>query len=236
MKPSGPSPAVDLARASSPVDRAGRNIEHHASTCRWAVPTIFLPAPFWWQAEDRPWACVRGETPRLLETTEACAECPHWDPLPRQPTADVATIEALREALEDAYRARAACRKVIDAFGPVPPFVSIMRAEERDAGALRAHLDRVGVEPPRDTWPARVSAPDTLVEACAAAGRAALERTAMYERLIPLVPDPATRRVMRRIHEVSKRRHLPALRRCFARAMKKPAGRPRGVRTGRSGP
>jgi hypothetical protein len=52
--------------------------EHHASSCQWAVPTVFLPAPFWWESEDRPWACVRTGTPRTLETTEVCADCPYW--------------------------------------------------------------------------------------------------------------------------------------------------------------
>jgi hypothetical protein len=143
-------------------------------------------------------------------------------------------IDALREALEDAYRARATCEKIIKTFGPVPPFVTIKQAEERHARALRAVLERCGFEAPHDTWPARVSAPETVAEACAAAARAELERKAMYEHLIPLVRDPAARRIMRRIQEASYARHLPALRRCFARALK-PTGRPRGVRLGRSG-
>ncbi len=80
-------------------------------------------------------------------------------------------------------------------------------------------------------WRARISVPDTLIEACAAASRAELERQAMYERLIPLVRDPGACRIMRWIQEASFRRYLPAFRRCFVRAQK-PSGRPRGVRRG----
>jgi 2,3-bisphosphoglycerate-dependent phosphoglycerate mutase len=65
-------------RSQSYRRRAGY-AEHHASTCRWAVPTLFVPVPFWWEAEDRPWTCVRG-APRTLETTEVCADCPYWEP------------------------------------------------------------------------------------------------------------------------------------------------------------
>jgi hypothetical protein len=223
------------AHRRSSTQRGG-NAERHASTCRWATPTLFLPAPYWWDAEVRPWACIRGDTPRVLDTTEVCAECPHWEPRARgRPTARVTKTQALREVLQDTYRTRATYRKVIEAFGPVQPFVNIVQAEERQARALRSLFDRMGIQPPRDTWPARVTAPDTLVEACAAAGRAELEREAMCARLLLFVRDAAARRIMRRIQAQSQRRHLPAFRRCFTRALK-PTGRPRGVRRGRSAP
>jgi hypothetical protein len=235
-QPSEERPSGERTARGRSSNRRGGNADHHASTCRWAIPTLFLPAPYWWDAEDRPWACVRDGAPRALETTEVCTDCPYWEPRTRGPlTGPVSMVQAFREALEDTYRARATCRKVIEAFGPVQPFVKTMQAEERYARALSSLFDRMAVQPPRDTWPARVSAPDTLVEACAAAGRAEMERQAMYERLIPFVRDPAARRIMRRIQSQSQRRHLPAFRRCFTRALK-PTGRPRGVRRGRSAP
>jgi hypothetical protein len=216
---------------SSWHQRAGHGA-HHASNCRWAVPTLFLPAPCWWRAEDRPWSCIRGGTPRTLETTEVCAECPYWEPRTNEHQAvPVTAIEALHEALENTYRARATCQKAIEAFGSVQPFGNVRQDEERHARSLRALLGRLGVRAPQDTWPARVSAPVTLAEACAAAGRAELERQEMYERLIPFIDDPPVRRVMRRIQEASSRRYLPAFRRCFLRALT-PTGRPRGVRGG----
>jgi rubrerythrin len=120
-------------------------------------------------------------------------------------------------------------------LGPVQPFVNILREEERHVRALRTLFARLRAEAPHGTWTARAFTPDTLVEACAAAGRAELEREATYERLIPLVRDPSARRIMRRIQKASYRRYLPAFRRCFARALK-PTGRPRGVRLGRGTP
>lgn len=52
--------------------------KQHASNCKWARPTLQEPAPLWLEAEERPWTCERGLDPRVLETTESCAECPHW--------------------------------------------------------------------------------------------------------------------------------------------------------------
>jgi hypothetical protein len=70
---------------------------------------------------------------------------------------DATTIEALREAVDDEYKARATYRKVIEAFGPVRPFVNIVEAEDRHAKALPALFDRFGVEPPPDSWPGRAA-------------------------------------------------------------------------------
>jgi Mrp family chromosome partitioning ATPase len=38
-----------------------------------------LPAPFWWDAQNCPWACTRGAAPRLLETTDECTTCAAWE-------------------------------------------------------------------------------------------------------------------------------------------------------------
>lgn len=53
---------------------------HRASTCRWADATVFLDAPSWFDAEQKPWACLRDAAPRVLETTESCALCSRWAP------------------------------------------------------------------------------------------------------------------------------------------------------------
>lgn len=132
-------------------------------------------------------------------------------------TLDEKTIEALREALEDEYRARASYRKVIEAFGPVRPFVNIVEAENRHAKALLALFERFGVEPPQDAWPGRVTAPSTLVEACRAGVEGEIENEAMYERLIAQITDPEVLAVMRRLQCASQEQHLPAFRRCLER-------------------
>jgi hypothetical protein len=50
-----------------------------ASTCRWAVPTVCLPAPLWCAAEACPWTCVHSDAPHVMNTTEPCAICVNWE-------------------------------------------------------------------------------------------------------------------------------------------------------------
>jgi len=130
---------------------------------------------------------------------------------------DAQTIAALREALDDEYRARATYRKVIEKFGSVRPFVNIIAAEERHAGPLIALFERFGVEPPQDHWQGRVAAPPTLLEACRAGVQAEIENAAMYERLLPQIGDAEANAVMRRLQRASQERHLPAFKRCLER-------------------
>jgi rubrerythrin len=130
---------------------------------------------------------------------------------------DAQTIAALREALEDEYRARATYHAVIDAFGPVRPFVNIVEAEDRHAKALLAHFARFGIAPPEDRWAGRAGAPSTLAEACRAGVEAEIENAGMYERLLRQISDPAVLAVMKRLQRASQERHLPAFRRCLAR-------------------
>lgn len=132
-------------------------------------------------------------------------------------TADNNTVDALREALEDEYRARATYRKVIEAFGPVRPFVNIVEAEDRHAKALLALFAQFGIEPPRDTWPERVTVPPSLAAACRAGVEAEIENQAMYARLLREVDDPHALAVMRRLQRASRERHLPAFQRCLER-------------------
>jgi hypothetical protein len=50
------------------------------STCRWAVPTLFLAPPIWLYAWDAPWTCVRHGAARVLASTDECCGCPGWEP------------------------------------------------------------------------------------------------------------------------------------------------------------
>jgi rubrerythrin len=130
------------------------------------------------------------------------------------------TLEALTLALDDEYRARATYRKVIERFGPVRPFVNIVEAENRHIAALLRQFQRLHAAPPADTWEARVTASDTLEEACAAGADAEIENQALYARLLDRVTDVEARAVMLRLQAASRERHLPAFRRCLAHPTK----------------
>lgn len=130
---------------------------------------------------------------------------------------DEKTIGALREALDDEYKARATYQGVIDRFGPVRPFVNIIEAEERHANALLRLFERFGIEPPKDRWAGQVPAPSSLADACKAGVEAEIENAAMYARLLAQVSNARVRDVLTRLQQASQQRHLPAFRRCAER-------------------
>jgi hypothetical protein len=70
-----------LALANTPEAGEGAMTEiHTAASCRWAVPTLFLARPFWFDAADRPWTCLRDGEPHELDSTDICRTCPRWEP------------------------------------------------------------------------------------------------------------------------------------------------------------
>jgi len=125
--------------------------------------------------------------------------------------------DRLTEALDDEYKALAAYRKVIEKFGPIRPFVNIVEAEARHAAALLSLFERYGIPVPEDRWPERVTAPDTVEEACRSAVEAEIYNMAMYDRLLAATPEPDVRRVLENLRSASRDRHLPAFKRCFQR-------------------
>ncbi len=59
-----------------------QDVKRHASTCKYARPTLLQPAPQWLHAEDAPWTCVRTTEPRPLADTGVCDDCPFWEAVP----------------------------------------------------------------------------------------------------------------------------------------------------------
>ncbi|AGA32310.1 hypothetical protein TVNIR_0609 [Thioalkalivibrio nitratireducens DSM 14787] len=126
--------------------------------------------------------------------------------------------QALSFALDDEYRARASYRAVLDAFGPVTPFVEIAAAEQRHIDALLPLFPRYGVAPPADRWAGRVAAPPTLAAACAAGVAGEIGNYSLYDHLLAQVGEPDVRAVFASLRNASAYRHLPAFQRCAGRA------------------
>ena len=135
--------------------------------------------------------------------------------------------QALRIALYDEYHARATYQKIVDAFGPVPPFINIIQAEERHGAALLPLFPRYGVAMPVDDWYPRIEIAPTLVENCEIGVAAEIENIAMYDNLLSYVAEPDVREVFYHLQAASYNNHLPAFRRCVAaRAETAPAQNP----------
>ena len=106
---------------------------------------------------------------------------------------------------------------MIEKFGPVRPFSNIIEAEQRHAAALERQLARLGIDVPPNAWTGKVTAPASLAQACESAVQGEVENIALYDRLIPMIEDPAARQVMENLQAASRERHLPAFKRCLER-------------------
>lgn len=134
--------------------------------------------------------------------------------------------EALREALDDEFRARATYRAVLRAFGDVRPFVNIVESEERHIVALLRLFERYDLALPADPWPARVAAPASFEAACQAAVDAERENAALYARLLEAAAGrPDVVQTFQRLLAASQENHLPAFERALERARRGAAGR-----------
>lgn len=133
--------------------------------------------------------------------------------------------QVLNEALADEYKARDTYRAIIDRHGPVRPFVNIVGAEQTHIDALLPLYAKYGIPVPPEPDPARIAAPDSLLEACKQGVAAELENAAMYDRLLAATEQADVRMVLERLQTASHDHHLPAFRRCGERGSAMPAGR-----------
>jgi len=55
-------------------------VTENATNCEWRTATRLMPTPYWFEADVRPWSCVREGEPRPLSLSELrqCATCPRW--------------------------------------------------------------------------------------------------------------------------------------------------------------
>jgi len=124
--------------------------------------------------------------------------------------------QALEEAITDEYKALSTYEAVIAKFGPVRPFSMIKGAEEQHIASLKAIYDKYGLEIPQNTWSDKVTAPDTLQQACQIGVDAEIANAALYrDKLLPAVQDyQDIVAVFTNISNASDQKHLPSFQRC----------------------
>ncbi len=123
----------------------------------------------------------------------------------------------LVEALDDERKAEATYAAIIERFGEVRPFSNIVHAEARHSRAIERQMERLGMAVPENGWIGKGAAPATLAAACESAIAGEIENIALYDRLLPQIPDVTTRSVLEKLRDASRDNHLPAFRRCLAR-------------------
>lgn len=128
-------------------------------------------------------------------------------------TSSTANFDALCEALDDEYKARATYRAVIGRFGPVLPFANIVHSEQRHIDALKSLFAARGWTAPADRWNGKVAAPDSVIEACRTGVQAEIDNVALYDRLTAMTDDSEINVVFDALRRASAERHLPAFQR-----------------------
>jgi hypothetical protein len=124
--------------------------------------------------------------------------------------------EALIEAINDEYKARALYEKTIEKFGFVRPFSMIIRAEEQHISSLKSLFDKYGLEIPKDDWTNKVSVEKTIQQACQAGVDAEIANAKLYQdKLLPMVSDyEDIKLVFNHLMNASQEKHLVAFERC----------------------
>jgi hypothetical protein len=125
--------------------------------------------------------------------------------------------EILNEALMDEYKARDSYQKIIETFGPVRPFINIVKAEQTHIELLLPLYEKYAVPLPVEPDPNRVSVPENLLAACQMGVEAELANVAMYDDLIAATDLPDVVDVLQRLQAASRDHHLPAFQRCVER-------------------
>lgn len=127
--------------------------------------------------------------------------------------------EALVEALNDEYKARATYQLVMEKFGKIKPFINILQSEERHIQALLPLFEKYQIPIPVDNWKNRVTIPDSVVSACQAGVEAEIENGEMYQRLLAMTEGyPDVQRVFLNLQRASQENHLPAFQPCVQRS------------------
>jgi len=122
---------------------------------------------------------------------------------------------ALELTIQDEYRAEAIYQGVLDDFGPLLPFASILTAEQRHSTAIGQLFTKRGLAAPASlVTVATVPHFPTMREACAAGVVAERENIALYDRFLASDLPDDVRQVFSNNRRASLDNHLPAFLRC----------------------
>jgi hypothetical protein len=128
---------------------------------------------------------------------------------------DATVLEAMNLALQDEYHAELTYLKVVDTFGEVQPFYSILFAEQRHSEAIVQLFTNHGLAVPASNWNlANAPAFGSLTEACAAGVAAELANIALYDELLTRDLPQDVRNVFTNVRAASRDKHLPAFQTC----------------------
>lgn len=125
------------------------------------------------------------------------------------PGTDAAIAWEALMSVEGEYAAAASYQAVIDTYGNVEPYTTILEAELRHVNALVNQLQRMGVAVPANPYLGKLVAPASLTDAALAWAEGEVHNVAMYDSLISQSSDSRLSRVLGNLRRVSLEVHLP---------------------------
>lgn len=126
---------------------------------------------------------------------------------PTDPQAVLAWSALMDETGE--YAAAAMYTAVIDKYGQVEPYVSILAAEQRHINALVRQLATYGITAPPNPYLGNVSAPNDLTEAAQAWAVGEIDNVQLYDELLAKSTDANLVKVFNNLRSASLDMHLP---------------------------
>lgn len=108
------------------------------------------------------------------------------------------------------YAALASYQAVLDEYGDVEPYATIMAAEGRHADALIRQLDRLGVEVEENPYLGQIEAPADLQTAAEAWAEGEILNVELYDKLIADAESEQLIKVFNNLRSASLDSHLPA--------------------------
>lgn len=125
------------------------------------------------------------------------------------PDSDTALVwEALMSPVGE-YAAAASYLAVLDRFGTVEPYATILEGELRHIDALVRQLDRLGIDVPDNPYLGDVVAPNDLQTAAEAWAVGEIDNVAMYDELLARADDARLVTVLGNLRRASLESHLP---------------------------
>ena len=124
-----------------------------------------------------------------------------------------AEVDGLIRAVQEEKGAQALYQSVLDAFGDVAPFNTIVLSEAQHLAALERQATKYAVSLPTFT-PAPAPTFATLAEACQAGVDAEIADAALYDELMAITTHSDLLQVYRNLQSASLNQHLPAFEAC----------------------
>jgi hypothetical protein len=160
----------------------------------------------------------------IIAMTSACSQTSSMtQPLSNSPSTSMNTTldpkiqQAMIDSINDEYQARAFYNAVIKKFGNVRPFTNIVQAENRHVQYWITLFQQYGLPIPKDTFADRVTAPNTLREACQMGVAAEIANVKMYDNFLGFVKQSDLRNLFNQLRNVSQNKHKSAFERCLQR-------------------